>query len=394
MEKRICEIIDQVAPELCGLSDAIFDNPELGLEEHFASGQLCDYLEREGFVVERGAAGLATAFRAVWENGVGGPSIGLLCEYDALEGIGHACGHHTQGPCILAAAKALKDTAADLPFKLVVYGTPAEETCASKVEMLEKGCFQDIDIALMMHLGPDTCVDKHSRALDEYEVTFYGKAAHAAIAPELGRSAFDAVILSFNGVEFLREHVRDDVRIHYTVLNAGGPANVVPAEATAYFELRSFTGSYLPDVAKRFEDIIQGAALMTGTTAQINHLVHMESKIPVFSLNDLLMEKAHLVNAPGIAAPRESTGSTDFGNVMNRVPGCCIRVKFVPSGTAAHSQEYIDAGKSLEAHEAIKTGAKVLALASADMISDPALLQKIQEEFQRNKAAALGPVRG
>ena len=387
--KQICSYIEGIAPELLDLSDAIFDNPELGLQEHFASGKLCDYLEKTGFAVERGVADIETAFRATWENGTGGPSIGLLCEYDALEGIGHACGHHTQGPCILAAAAALKQFAEDTPFKVVVYGTPAEETCASKVAMLERGCFQDIDVALMMHLGPDTCVDKHSRALDEFEVEFRGKSAHAAITPELGRSAFDAVILTFNGVEFLREHVRDDVRIHYTVLDAGGPANVVPAYAKAYFELRSFDGNYLKGVVERFERIVQGAAMMTDTVAELKNLVHMESKIPVYSLNDLLIEKAKLVNAPGIKPPRESTGSTDFGNVMSRMPGSCIRMKFVPSGTAAHSQEYINAGKSKEAHEAIIQGAEILTLASMDMIEDPALFQKIQEEFRQNRAEAL-----
>ena len=393
MKKDICQVIDEVSPELIVMSDEIFDHPELGLEEFFASAKICEYLEKAGFAVEHGIADIATAFRAVWENGTGGPSIGLLCEYDALESIGHACGHHTQCPSILAAAVALKSCAQDEPFKLVVYGTPAEETCASKVAMLERGCFQDIDVALMMHPGPDTCVDKHSRALDEFEITFHGKSAHAAIAPELGRSAFDAVLLSFNGVEFLREHVRDDVRIHYTVLDAGGPANVVPEKATAYFELRSFDGVYLTDVIERFKRIVQGAAMMTDTTVEINNLVHMESKIPVFTLNDLFMEKAKLINAPGIAAPREATGSTDFGNVMNRMPGCCIRVKFVASGTPAHSQGYLDAGKSEAAHEAIKVGAKVLALASADMITDHELFQKIQEEFKHNREAALRTVR-
>lgn len=393
MRKEICQVIDQISPELLRMSDQIFDNPELGLKEFFASGQLCDYLEKAGFTVQRGIADIPTAFRATWENGTGGPSIGLLCEYDALEGIGHACGHHTQGPCILAAAVALKHCAEDEPFKVVVYGTPAEETCASKVAMLDRGCFQDIDVALMMHLGPDTCVDKHSRALDEFEITFHGKSAHAAITPELGRSAFDAVQLSFSGVEFLREHVRDDVRIHYTILDAGGPANVVPEKAVAYFELRSFDGVYLADVIERFKRIVQGAAMMTDTTVEINNLVHMESKIPVFTLNDLFMEKAKLVEAPGIAPPREATGSTDFGNVMSRMPGCCIRVKFVPSGTPAHSQEYINAGKSQAAHDAIRTGAKVLALSSADMITDQQLFRTIQEEFKKNKEAALRAVR-
>ena len=386
---RIRAHIQAISPELLEMSDAIFDRPEVGLEERFACGTLCAYLERAGFAVERGVADIETAFRATWENGSGGPSIGLLCEYDALEGVGHACGHHTQGPCILAAACALKATAGEAPFRLVVYGTPAEETCASKVAMLERGCFRDIDVALMMHLDPNTTVDQSSKALDEYEVVFHGVTSHPSSAPELGRSAFDAVLLTFNGVEFLREHVRDDVWLHYTVLDAGGPANVVPAYAKAYFELRSASGAYLTSVAERFKRIAQGAAMMTDTTVEITHLLRMESKIPVHRLNQLLMEKAELVGAPGIRPPAGSNASTDFGNVMSQVPGSCIRVKFVPAGTATHSQAYLDAGKSREAHEAIVLGAGILALAAADMIEDPALFQAIREEFARNRAQAL-----
>lgn len=147
MKEALFEVIDRLGGELTALSDDISDHPEVGYEEYRASGLLCDLLEREGFAVERGIAGIPTAFRAVYENGVGGPSMGLLCEYDALEGIGHACGHHTQGPCAVGAALAVKETVKDQPYKLVIYGTPAEETVGGKIQMKERGCFQDIDVA-------------------------------------------------------------------------------------------------------------------------------------------------------------------------------------------------------------------------------------------------------
>ena len=216
---------------LCAMADQIFGWAELGLKEFKSSALLEDCLEREGFAVERGVGGLETAFRAVWSKGEGGPSFGLLCEYDALERLGHACGHHMQGPSIIGAALAIRDLAESAapgaPFKIVVYGTPAEETLGGKTPMMENGCFGDIDVALMMHGAPNTCVDVKSMASREFKIRFKGKNAHAALAPDQGRSAFDAALLSFNALEFLREHVREDTRIHYTVVDAGGPTRTI-----------------------------------------------------------------------------------------------------------------------------------------------------------------------
>ena len=383
-QKLFAEKINKLLPCLSEMADRIFDHPEIGNEEHYASELLTDFLKEHGFQVEKGIAGMQTAFRAVWECGNGGPSIGLLCEYDALEKIGHACGHHAQGPCILGTAVALKEILHDIAFKIVVYGTPAEETAAGKITMLEYGCFQDIDVAFMMHLAPDTCVDVKSMAMDCFDVTYYGKASQAAIYPESGRSALDALLLSFNAIEFLREHIPTDVRMHYTVTDAGGPANVVPARAVGSYIMRSYDGNHLSQVVQRFQNIVRGAALMTDTTVDVRHTSHMESKIPVIALNDLLMEKAKLIDAPSIAPPREKTGSTDFANVINRVPGSCIRVHFVPHGTSPHSQEFLDAGKSQAAHDAISIGANILSLASIDLITNPALMNQVKEEFKAN----------
>ncbi len=388
MKQQLCQFIDTLKPSLTGIADFIFDNPEVGLQEFKASALLCDTLEQNGFTVERSVGGLETAFRAVWRHGEGGPSIGLLCEYDALAKQGHACGHHTQGPCIIGAALALKAVSPLQPFQIVVYGTPAEETTSGKITMLKNGCFQDIDVALMMHLSPETCVDVRSMALTKFTVTFYGQAAHAALKPESGKSALDALILSFQGLEFMREHVKDDVRIHYTVLDAGAPANSVSAKAVGSFYVRSYNRAYLDDVVRRFENVMNGAALMTDTSVDIHVDKELDSKIPVYSLNDLLMKNARLMDAPQLDAPREKTGSTDFGNVMYRVPGSCIRMHFVPKGTSSHSQAYLDAGKSESAHNALLCGAKILAGVGYDLITDPALFRKIQEEFKHNLEAA------
>ncbi len=388
MKEKIGTFLEGERKRLCSMSDAIFDRPEMAFKEAFASGLLEDYLEEKGFTVQRGLGSLPTAFRAEYQNGEGGPSIGLLCEYDALPQ-GHACGHQMQGPSIVGAAYAIKELLKDKPYKLIVYGTPAEEGKGGKVIMLEDGFLQDMDVALMMHGGPATQTDIHSMAKISAKVTFHGKSAHAALKPEAGRSALDALLLSFQGIEFLREHVKEDTRIHYTVLDAGGPCNVVPQAATGDFGIRSYDSAYLDELIRRFENIIKGAALMTETTEEIHYGKRIEGKIPVFKLNELLMKNAEYYDAPNRQPDRKKTGSTDFANVMYRIPGACIRIAFVPPGTSSHSQEFVDAGKTQEAHEAVLLAAKILAASAVQMVMEPQLLQDIKEEFasRRNVSA-------
>lgn len=387
MKEHVFQSVEAQRPVLCAMADDIFDHPELGFQEFHAQKLITDYLTSCGYEVELGTGGVETAFRAVYQNGQGGPRIGLLCEYDALEGLGHACGHHMQGPAILGAARALKECAGDKPFIVVVYGTPAEETAHGKLRMLEAGCFHDIDVALMMHGSPTTTVDVKSMAMSSFTVTFHGKKAHAALKPEAGRSALDALLVAFQGVEFLREHVPEDTRMHYTITQLPGPANVVPDTAVGKFSLRSYSRKALDEVVERFHKIIQGAALIADVTYDIKEGDRLANKIPVLSLNRLLMDNAQLVNAPRLAPPREKTGSSDFSNVMYELPGSCIRVAMVPPGTSSHSPEFLSAGKGEEAHDAVIIAAKVLAGAAWDMIEDPAVLAEIKEEFQANRVS-------
>ena len=391
LEEKLERSIEQSAAALTAMADDFFDHPEVGLQEFHAFETLTGWLEKEGFTVERGIAGMKTAFRAVWKHGEGGPNIGLLCEYDALAGLGHACGHHMQGPAILGAAKALKDAAIDAPYTITVYGTPAEETISGKVVMLENGCtFEELDVALMMHGGPATQVDVKSLALNKLKIIYHGVCSHAALKPEKGRSALDGLILACQGVEFLREHVPSDVRMHYTIVNCGGTAaNVVSGYAEASMYVRSYSRTELDGVVARVKKVLQGAAMMTETEVEIIEEKSLDNKIPVLSLNET-----------GDGAGREGQGSlhpsgppedrvTDFGNVMRHVPGTCIRVAFVPEGAAAHSQEYLDAGKTEAAHDAVVYGAKILALTGVQLIEDPEKLEVIKKEFHENLAQEL-----
>lgn len=388
MKENLYQLIEEQREKLWAMADQIHDDPEYDGEEYHAAALLEDYLEQNGFAVERGLGQWPTAFRATWSQGEGGPRIGLLCEYDALRGLGHGCGHHMQGPCICGTAVALKNAGFTQPFSLVVYGTPAEETRSAKVTMWEDGCFRDIDVALMMHGGPDTCVDEKSLALTNYIVEFKGQGAHAALAPEKGRSALDALLLAFQGVEFLREHVREDTRMHYTITESPGPTNVVPARAVGEFSLRSYSREVLNGVCRRFEQIIQGAALMADVDYEITREKSLDNKVPCLALNDIIMDNARACGAPGIAPPRKKTGSTDFGNVTNHMPGCCIRVQFVPTGTSSHTQTFVDAGKTQTAHDAVLYGAKTLAGTACDLICKPELIQTLWADFEQAKKNA------
>lgn len=378
--------VDAQRDVLLSAADDIYDHPEVGGQEFRAAKLLTGLLSANGFDVELGLAGLPTAFRAVWQSGTGGPSIGLLCEYDALENFGHGCAHHMQGPACIGAALALKASLGDENYRIVIYGTPAEETFGGKINMIQAGCFQDIDVALMMHGGPDTCTDIKSLAMSEFRVVFRGKSAHAAIAPEQGRSALDALLLAFNGVEFLREHVKDGVRMYYTMAELPGASNVVPDRAVGQFTLRSYSREELDEVVERFRKIIQGAALMADVSYDIEERPSYDDKIPVITLNDCVMENAAACGTPGLAPPREKTGSTDYGNVLHRLPGSCVRVQFVPSGTSSHSQAFLDNGKSKSGHDAVLYGAKILAGTAQDLICTPGLLTSVREEFAHNSS--------
>ena len=382
MKNKVFDSIDRCSSELFQMADYFFDHPEVGHSEFEACKTASNYLQNHGFEVMCGVGNVSTAFHAVYESLSGGPSIGLLCEYDALRGIGHACAHHLQAPVMLGAAVALKEQCGGkMPFKLVVYSTPDEENTVfpGKIEMIKAGCFRDIDVAIIMHGGQDTTTDLRTLAATMYELTYHGKSAHAAVAPEVGRSAFDGLQMAFHGVEFMREHVQSDSRIHYAITDlASQPVNVVPNFAQGSVFLRSLDNSRLEDMAAWFEKIAQAGALMTQTTVEIKRQITLHGRIPILPLVDLFYKNAKLAGADRIEEPRKNVASTDFGNVQQIVPGIGYRVAFAPHDSASHSQTWLNYGKSPEAHKAISDGAKIAAGMALDIIDDPSLLEQIR----------------
>jgi aminobenzoyl-glutamate utilization protein B len=389
-KQQLMAVIKQMESELFLLSDFIFQHPEQGFHEVQAVKLLTDFLSKQGFAVEVGYGGLSTAFRAVYQQGSGGPCIGLLCEYDALQGLGHACAHHLQGPSVIGAAVAVKTSIPDAPFRLEVIGTPGEE-CPNggKNIMLDNGAFKQLDVALMMHGGDTTTADIKSMASSQFIVTYKGVSAHAAIAPDQGRSPLEALMLVFNGLAYLRGHVTDDVRINGVIIDGGQVSNVIPGTAVANIEVRSYNRPYLDQVVAWVIRVLDGAALMTDTSYEIEKIATFHNKIPVLSLNKLLMDHAAYAQAKMISQPREKTGSTDFASVMYSVPGSCIRVAFIDKGCASHSQAWLNQGLSQAAHDAVATAARILALTAQDLIKNPVALAEVKAEFQREKRGSL-----
>lgn len=382
IKRLLWDSIQQQSPELFKLACDIFDRPENGYQEFFASGLLSDYLERSGFSVERGACGLATAFRAEWENGSGGPVIGFLGEYDALNELGHGCGHHLQTPACIGAAMALRKHLDDVPYKLVVYGTPAEETTGGKIDMIEAGCFRELDVAFSYHSGRATGVSGGSKALQSATVTFLGIPSHASSSPHLGRSALDAMVLSFHGVECMREHLMDGSRVHYTVREGTGPSNIVHERAVAAYTLRAPDRPYLEDMTRRFKKIIEGAAMMTETRYEISLTAPFYNLISIPALNQAALANEEFYRLPRIERTQASNGgSTDFGNVSWVVPSVMVYTYYCDA--PGHSKEWVAAGKSEAARESMISGAAVMAATAYDVITRPDLWALVKEQFRQ-----------
>jgi amidohydrolase len=384
-KENLYALVESMQGKMSEISDFIHDNPELGNNEVKAHKLLTEIFAAHGFTVETEVGGLATAFRATYRIGTGGPNIGLLCEYDALKGLGHGCGHNMQAAAITGAALGLAQGLSDTPATIIVYGTPAEETTSGKIPMSKAGVFDDLDVALMMHASDRTTVDSKSLAVNAVDFIFEGKSAHAAIAPDKGISALDAVLMTFNGIEYLREHVRSDVRIHGIITDGGKAANIVPERAAAQFYIRANDRPHLDTVVERVYNVARGAALATGAKLTINEVKAYDNKINVEALNEMLLAHAKIAGAKCITPPRQFTGSTDFSCVTYRVPGACLRVAFVPLDTPSHSMEWVLAAKSPEAYEAILVAAKALAGSCYELVKNPDLLRKMKLDFESSK---------
>jgi amidohydrolase len=371
-------------------SHQIHANPEIGNEEFFASEQLMKILEEEGFTVEKGVAGHETAFVARYKSEKPGPSIAFLAEYDALPGLGHACGHNIIGTLSVAAAVGLSKVIAETGGEAVVFGTPAEEggpNGSAKGSFVKHGLTEGIDAAMMIHPQGKTSLTSPSLAVDPLDFEYIGKSAHAAAAPEKGINALDAVIQLFNGINALRQHVTDDVRIHGIITHGGDAPNIVPEYAKARFFIRAATRTRLNEVTKRVKAIAEGAALATG--AKLN-VIAFQNEVDNLLLNEAfntVFKEAIEELGENVTGEREGIGSTDAGNISQVVPTIHPYIKIGADDLIPHTVPFREAAASERGDQALITGAKALSITALRLITEPELLETIKEEFKQRKAA-------
>ena len=387
--EKIKENIDQNKELYISTSHKIHANPEIGNEEFFASSLLTEILENEGFSVTKAVAGHETSFIARKKSDKPGPSIAFLAEYDALPGLGHACGHNIIGTMSTAAAIALSKVLDEVGGEAVVLGTPAEEggpNGSAKGSFVKHGLLEGIDAAMMIHPNGKTSLTAPSLAVDPLDFEFFGKSAHAAASPHEGINALDAVIQLFNGVNALRQHVTDDVRIHGIITHGGDAPNIVPEYAKARFFIRAATRNRLNEVTKRVKAIAEGAALTTG--AKVN-IIAFQNEVDNLLLNDRFNEiYREVIEELGenVHLEKEGIGSTDAGNISQVVPTIHPYIKIGPDHLVAHTDEFREAAASERGDYALITGAKALALTALRLIVEPDTLEEIKEEFKQRKA--------
>ncbi|QAA34880.1 M20 family metallopeptidase [Clostridium manihotivorum] len=385
MKEIIKEEVYKVREKLFEINDFIYANPELGNNEYKAVETLTTFLKENKFEVQLGIDEIETAFKASYYSGIEGPSIALLCEYDALPGIGHGCGHNMIGTMSVGAAVALSKVINKTGGKIIVFGTPAEETDGAKVKLAERGCFEGIDAAMILHPGELTYKSGTSLAMDAIQFDFYGKTAHAAASPEKGVNALDAVILTFNGINALRQHVTSDVRIHGIISDGGKAANIVPDKATAQFYVRAAKKSYLKEVREKVCNVARGAALMTGAKLEIsNYEISYDDMNTNNALSEAFNSNLKLVGIEDIKTPEGGHGSIDMGNVSYVAPAIHPTIGIGNPNLIGHTKDMADFTITKAAHEALLKGACALALTGYDVITDKELLKSIKKEFEVN----------
>ena len=449
LEEQVLYFLDANEPKFVDLAKAIWEHPELGIQETFASRLIAEQLEAAGFSVEMGTGQMPTAFVASW--GEGEPVIGILGEYDALPGIsqnvspvhdpikeggaGHGCGHNLLGVGALGAVLAAKEVMEkeNIRGTLRYYGCPAEETLVGKVYMARDGVFDDLDAALTWHPGyVNSLWVSIAVAMNSFKVNFHGIAAHAGGSPELGRSALDGVQLMDVGVNYMREHVPQNARIHCVITNGGQAPNVVPPYAQVWYYVRAPNREQVDSIYAWMLDIAQGAALMTGTTCDVEFLTGCYNTLHNDVIGDLLMERLKQVGAPEFTDQERSFayklqetfpsgsiekslehyemtreqvgdplcdriiepcdkkkimgGSTDVGDVSYITPTAQIITCCEALGTPGHSWQTVAVSGSSIGFKGMMVAAKVLALTALDLQTKPDLLQAARQEFEQSTA--------
>lgn len=389
LKTAVCAEVDRLADQLLHASHEIHAHPELNFEEHFAHDLLVDQLRAARLDPTEHAYGVDTAFEA--SAGSEGFNVAVLCEYDALPGIGHACGHNVIATAGLGAGLAAATVAARAGGRLRIMGTPGEEGGGGKIAMARRGAFEHVDAAMMVHPADADLIAMDCIALQELHVRFHGKAAHAAAAPWEGRNALDAAVLGYMNVAALRQHIRPTERVHGVISHGGDKANIVPKETAMEWIVRSSTIESLQPLKERVLTCLQSAAMACACT--VDHEWHSHTYADM--IDNGPMVASYVANAARIGRNvvdpavlgRGVVGSTDMGNVSYLVPSIHPMIKVAGDGVAIHTVEFAEWARSPDGDRAVLDGAKAMAMAIVDLWTSAELREAATAAFAGRPAA-------
>jgi len=394
-KSRLAAEVDGRAEVLLDVSHRIHARPELGYEERFAHDLLTGVLEDAGLVVTRAARGVDTAFEA--SAGGSGPLVAVVCEYDALPGIGHACGHNVIAAAGLGAGLAAAALADELGGRVLVVGTPAEEGGGGKVRLIDGGTFEGVDAALMVHPADADLMAMDVVALQQAHVTYHGEAAHAAAFPHRGRNALDAAVLGYMNVAALRQHIEAGERIHGIVTDGGDKPNIVPAFARMEWIVRSPTVAGLEVLKGRFLACLEAGASAAGCEMDLEWID------PVYAdmIDSAAIGERYRANAEALgrivrqpSATARVVGSTDMGNLSYVVPSIHPMIRVAPPGVPIHTPAFAGFAGGPEGDAAVLDAAKALAFTVADLWLDGGLVDRARGEWRDAVAGRAAVVPG
>lgn len=397
MSKRelILEYVDRQYPIYRQIALDIHARPEVSNYEFFACKTLSKQLEKEGFDVKVDVAGHRTGFTATYASSRPGPVLCFLAEYDALNGIGHACGHNLFGATSALAGSALKQVIDEVGGEVRVYGTPGEEggeNGSAKGSFVREGFFQDVDAALCVHPGSDHHELTHEEiACAPIRIEFKGKASHASSAPQDGINALDAMILVFNAIGLMRQQLPGDVKIHGIITKGGDAPNIIPDYTEAKFYVRAATKKRMMDVYHKLERVVEGAALQTGCTGLLEPTQRnlVDNIIPTPSFDAVYQQCIESLGET-VNDSHQPLGSSDVGNVSQVIPVIQPMIAISDVPVAGHSIEKREAACSERGLQSIALGAKALALTALELLEKPELLAQIKTEHRQAVQAQQG----
>jgi amidohydrolase len=390
MQDKIVARIDALADRIIAVSRAIHARPELAFGEHFAAGLLCDPLAEHGLEAERGVFTLETAFEVALDGRDKGPTVAVLAEYDALPGIGHACGHNLIASAALGATLGLQAVIGELPGRIRLIGTPAEEKGGGKELMARAGAFDGVDAAMMIHPAGVNLATMPCICVAEVQVIYHGRSAHASAMPHRGINALDALLLAYQAISNLRQHIRDNERIHGIITEGGQAPNIVPDRSAGDFSVRAVDEKALAALKPRVQACFEAGARATGCEVEVNW-----ANVDYLDLNtNWPLADAFQRHAEGLGRefikPGESggAGSTDMGNVSHRLPSIHPIIAAAPANVVIHNPEFTKWAGSERGDLAALDGAKALALTAAEFLTTSGLQHASRRAFEVSKGLA------